>query len=71
MKRLLMIPLATTFMLAALAYAGGAKLTQLQQDDKRWVMQNKEYAATRYSSLNEIKTHNNNNTKISRTFSPS
>src|SRR5438034_6952961 len=69
MKRLLMLLLITTFMLPALAHAGGGKLTQLQEDDKQWVMPNKNYAATRYSSLNEINTENIRNLKVAWTFS--
>ena len=69
MKRLLMLLLVTTFMLSALAHAGGGKLTQLQEDDKQWVMPNKNYAATRYSSLNEINTENIKNLKVAWTFS--
>ena len=44
-------------------------LLKLQQDDGQWVMPAKNYASTRYSSLDEINTGNASRLKVAWTFS--
>jgi lanthanide-dependent methanol dehydrogenase len=44
-------------------------LLKLQQDDGQWAMAAKNYASTRYSSLNEINTGNVGRLKVAWTFS--
>ena len=46
-----------------------SELLQLQQDDKQWVMPAKNYAGTRYSSLDQITTANIKNLRPAWTFS--
>src|SRR5580765_6565261 len=42
---------------------------QPKDEDKQWTMQNKNYASTRYSTLNSITTDNVKNLKVAWTFS--
>src|SRR5215210_8380620 len=44
-------------------------LLKLQQDDAQWTMPAKNYAGTRYSSLDEINAGNANRLKVAWTFS--
>ena len=46
-----------------------ADLGKLQQDDGQWVMPAKNYAATRYSTLDEINSGNASRLKVAWTFS--
>src|SRR5512138_1846078 len=46
-----------------------ADLVKLQQDDGQWVMAAKNYAATRYSQLDEINSGNASRLKVAWTFS--
>src|SRR5262249_56012447 len=43
--------------------------TNAKEEDKQWTMANKDYSATRYSSLNSITTENVKNLKVAWTFS--
>src|SRR5262245_22697451 len=43
--------------------------TPVKEEDKQWTMPNKDYASTRYSSLNSINTENIKNLKVAWTFS--
>ena len=60
--------LVAAFGLPSLIHAEG-ELLQLQQDDKQWVMPAKNYASTRYSSLDQITTANVKNLRPAWTFS--
>jgi alcohol dehydrogenase (cytochrome c) len=60
--------LAAAFGLPSLIHAEG-ELLQLQQDDKQWVMPAKNYASTRYSSLDQITTANVKSLRPAWTFS--
>ncbi len=66
--RLLRLILVVAFALPSLVYAN-SELVQLQQDDKQWVMPAKNYANTRYSSLNEITATNVKNLRPAWTLS--
>src|SRR5215831_12605003 len=43
--------------------------SNVKEEDKQWTMANKDYSATRYSSLNTINTENAKNLKVAWTFS--
>ena len=60
--------LVAAFGLPSLVHAD-SELLQLQQDDKQWVMPAKNYASTRYSSLDQITTANVKNLRPAWTFS--
>ena len=60
--------LVAAFGLPSLLHAD-SELLQLQQDDKQWVMPAKNYASTRYSSLDQITTANVKNLRPAWTFS--
>jgi len=60
--------LVAAFGLQSLVHAD-SELLQLQQDDKQWVMPAKNYASTRYSSLDQITTANVKNLRPAWTFS--
>ena len=66
--RLFTLILVAAFGLASLVHAD-SELLQLQQDDKQWVMPAKNYASTRYSSLDQITTTNVKNLRPAWTFS--
>ena len=76
MKRLSTLIRVVTFMLPVLSSAcmtNGDRQkgdrSQLSAEDKQWTMPNKNYASTRYSSLNGINTENVKNLKAAWTFS--
>ena len=48
---------------------GNRNLSQPQPDDGQWAMAPKDYANTRYSTLNEINAGNVANLKLAWTFS--
>lgn len=54
---------------AAYAKEAGAELKKLQNDDSQWVMPGKNYAGTRYSTLNEITTANVQQLKVAWSMS--
>src|SRR5688572_15001559 len=54
---------------AAYAKEAGEELKKLQNDDNQWVMPGKNYAGTRYSTLNEITTANVQNMKVAWSMS--
>jgi len=66
--RWLTLLLVAAFGLPSLVHAD-SELLQLQQDDKQWVMPAKNYASTRYSSLDQITTANVKNLRPAWTFS--
>src|SRR5215813_10175928 len=80
MKRLSLI-LVATFLLALFATActpGNSEATKatansapspVKEEDKQWTMANKDYGATRYSSLNTINTDSVKNLRVAWTFS--
>ncbi|MGB4780441.1 MAG: PQQ-dependent dehydrogenase, methanol/ethanol family, partial [Candidatus Methylomirabilis sp.] len=45
------------------------ELMKLQKDDGQWAVQNKNYAGTRYSGLNQITPENAKNLKVAWSFS--
>jgi len=51
------------------ASTGAGPATPPSDADKEWTMQNKNYASTRYSTLNAINTDNIKNLKVAWTFS--
>src|SRR4051812_4164451 len=53
----------------ALSMSTGFAQIQNQPDDGQWVMAPKNYASTRYSTLNQITTENAGNLKLAWTFS--
>jgi len=73
--------LATTFTLSLFAVScastpsqptdatAGAPLSPPKAEDKEWGMANKDYSASRYSSLNEINTETVKNLRVAWTFS--
>src|SRR6266516_5780363 len=76
MKRLSMLLVVATFMLpvftaACMSNSSPAKndASQTKEEDKQWNMPNKNYASTRYSSLNAINTGNVKDLKVALTFS--
>ncbi len=66
--RLITLILVAPFGLPSLVHAD-SELLRLQQDDKQWVMPAKNYAGTRYSSLDQITTANVKNLRPAWTFS--
>jgi lanthanide-dependent methanol dehydrogenase len=80
MKRLSLI-LVATVLLAVFATActsGNSEATKatansapspVKEEDKQWTMANKDYSATRYSTLNEINTDSVKNLRVAWTFS--
>ncbi len=68
MMRSFRLILAAVLVLPSLVYAN-SELVRLQQDDKQWVMPAKNYANTRYSSLNEITATNIKNLRPAWTLS--
>jgi len=58
---------------AALAFSASSfsneELLELQQDPNLWVMQNGDYASTRYSELDQINADNVKNLRVAWTFS--
>src|SRR5438067_6173746 len=49
--------------------ASKVDLSPVKQEDNQWGMPNKDYASTRYSSLNAINTDNIKSLKVAWTFS--
>src|SRR5919202_1653490 len=54
---------------ASAPVGGGSVPAFAQNDDGQWLMPAKDYASTRYSTLDEINTTNVQNLKLSWTFS--
>src|SRR5215468_1200316 len=75
MKRLSMLLLASVpiFVAACAAPAvqapGGPTKSAATDEDKQWTMQNKNYASTRYSGLDQVNTDNIKSLKVAWTFS--
>jgi lanthanide-dependent methanol dehydrogenase len=77
MKRLWMLHLATAVLpvlVAACSAApastpAGTATKTYSDDDKQWTMQNKNYASTRYSALDQVNTDSVKNLKVAWTFS--
>jgi alcohol dehydrogenase (cytochrome c) len=78
MKRLWMLLLATAVLpvlsaacsTAPASTSDSAPATKsYSDDDKQWTMQNKNYASTRYSGLDQVTTDNVKNLKVSWSFS--
>jgi PQQ-dependent dehydrogenase (methanol/ethanol family) len=76
MKRLSIVLLATVALpvfLAACSTApasdAGAPSKTYTDEDKQWTMQNKNYASTRYSGLDQVNAGNIKNLKVAWTFS--
>jgi PQQ-dependent dehydrogenase (methanol/ethanol family) len=69
MKRLSGLLVAATFVLPVFTTACTNGTSQPKEEDKQWTMQNKNYQATRYSSLDSINTDNIKNLKVAWTFS--
>ncbi len=70
MKQLTSIFAACTVSLAALCSVHAAEdLVKASQDDAQWLMPAKNYASTRFSGLNQIKTGNVKNLQVAWTFS--
>lgn len=69
------LPQRLWLFVAALAIAGAAApawsadLVSVMKDDKQWGMPAKNYANTRFSSLNQINTQNANQLRVAWTFS--
>jgi alcohol dehydrogenase (cytochrome c) len=53
----------------AVSASGNQELLQLQTDDKQWVMPGKDYAQTRFTTLNQITPKNVKNLRPAWTFS--
>ena len=60
---------AVALLLSSLAASTSFAQIQNQPDDGQWVMAPKNYASTRYSTLNQITTENAANLKLAWTFS--
>jgi lanthanide-dependent methanol dehydrogenase len=76
MKRLSILLLATVALpvfVAACSTApasdAGVSSKTYSDEDKQWTMQNKNYASTRYSGLDQVNTENIKNLKVAWTFS--
>jgi len=54
---------------SACSSGNSSRSEQPKEEDKQWTMQNKNYASTRYSSLNSITTDNVKNLKVAWSFS--
>ena len=67
-RRMLPVFALAILILPIMAY-GNSELLSLQEDDGQWVLPGKNYASTRYSTLNQITTHNVHNLKAAWTFS--
>ncbi len=63
-RRSITVALASFFLLSS-----GSAQIQNQPDDGQWVMAPKNYASTRYSTLDQINTGNVNSLKLAWTFS--
>lgn len=59
----------TFSLIAALVVSGASAQIQNQPDDGQWVMPAKNFASTRYSTLDQINTQNVKNLKLAWTFS--
>ena len=68
MKKLIALLGVLTIAFPGSIYAND-ELLKLQEDDAQWVMPGKNYAGTRYSSLNQINRRNVKNLKAAWTFS--
>jgi len=78
MKRPFLLLMVTTFMLSVFITActnstdstkGAVNSPSAKSDDKQWTMPNKDYASTRYSTLDSINTDNVKTLKAAWTFS--
>src|SRR5688572_5041693 len=73
MKSISTLLMAATFTLSVFATActenAGTTANQSTDADKEWGMPNKNYASTRYSSLNSITTENVKDLKVAWSFS--
>ncbi len=67
-RRMLPVFALAMLLLPVLAY-GNSELLSLQKDDGQWVLPGNNYASTRYSTLNQITTHNVRKLKAAWTFS--
>ncbi|MGQ4808713.1 Methanol dehydrogenase [cytochrome c] subunit 1 [Candidatus Entotheonellaceae bacterium PAL068K] len=67
-RRIFFLLCAVVFLLPMVGQAN-EELLLLQQDDNQWVMPAKNYAATRYSSLDRINTFNVDGLQVAWTFS--
>ncbi len=67
-RRLLPVFAFVMFVFPILAY-GNSELLTLQKDDGQWVLPGNNYAATRYSTLNQVTVHNVHKLKAAWTFS--
>ena len=78
MKRLSMLLLATVSLPVLVAACssspasdvpGATAKSTASDEDKQWTMQNKNYASTRYSGLDQVNTDTVKNLKVAWTFS--
>lgn len=64
-----LLTLVGSLMVTAPIVSANEDIMKLQKDDGQWVVQSKNYAGTRYSTLNQITPENVKNLKVAWSFS--